>query len=1460
MKRLNVRLTLWLVGITLVLVVSVHLLHGYQLERNADFLKGRAENAVADNDSEEAIKYYNQYLKYRDDRDGYSALAELVFTTAEETGASPRDWYRAYTILEEAIRRHEDLANVRRRLIEYTMMAGRYTDSLDHIRYLNEHGDEDPKLEVQKAQCYFRSGEEASALKTLYGLVGYDQEAETFIDDPGPGAKEIEAFELLAGLLRRKPEGTERADEVMDRLVALNPDSAEARLTRANYISTTVRPAQTQEEFDVARTEAKKRAKVDLDKAFAIAPDDADVMLAMAGYAMSEQDYVRTRELLDKALADHPERQEIYLGLAQLATTEKNPKAGIEYLKRGAEEATDVQMILPQLLQFQLQEKDLVGARATCKAMDEHSFANEFIRFSEAQVTFAENSYWKAARELEAVRPAIARGRFAAAFLPRLELLLSSCYELLGMYDRQLEVARRVLQRYPGQAGARLSEAHALQRLGRYDEADITLQLLAGNVEQFPALAMPVFQLARNDQSRRPAQQRDWTFVNELAEKLYADPARSPMDIAIMKAGLLMEQNQLAEAQEVLRAARQQDPKDVRVWSGLAKLLLRLDRVENVGPLLEMAEKQLGDVYGLRAERLRLLNQQGGDNVAGELQKLEQNLDHFSEPERVSLMTQLGATYLRIRDYEGAKRVWQFAIDHDPRNAATRQILFELMSDTNDVAGMKAVLKNIEDSPNWGASSPLYKYCKAMLLIKPLTGRFNDKPSVYTDAERKSLNDASRLVNEAKSVRGEWASLWRVRAEIDQLEHNFDGAIAAYQRALECSQSGQTVVARRLVRLLSAKNRFTEANEALKYIGELSGTDPLAKTVGRNLVAGGQVAKALEMARKDVEGDPDNPANHIWLAHVLEQDGKMDEAQAEYRKAVKLGPNLPYAWMLLVRHLVANKKTADAADVIRQGAGPLEKNPRTMAQLYELVDDAEQAEHFYQVALEAEPDDPVALQRMVEFYFKSARAAGPEQFMERVGKARPYLDRIVETTKNSTDPASLQQHGWARRTQAEIIAAGGTYENILEAAKLIERNARDGALPQADIAALVNMLAKRPETKSRAKAVRLLEDLKRRRPLGPRERLLLGQLYERAGDWTRARDLMLESLTTNNSDPEMLIAFVRSLINHSEYDEATRWLDTVDELLPKIAPRVQESFRASVTELRARLLVHQGQPEQAVAMLEQLVPSPLPPNQLDRLRMVSMLMEQLGQFDAAQRMLEGYAQQEPRGVIALAAFLGRRGEIDKAFAMLEDSRGNQSVTEIAPVALEALRNYPEQATPERFQTLEGWAKEGLQTEPDPSQIKLLLAEIYDAQGRYDDVVTIYREVLAAEEDDSMKAAVVKNNLAFVLALTNQELPEALRLINESIKVIGPRSDLLDTRGMVYLKQGNLEKAIADLRLSASNEPSVSKYFHLADAEKQANHLEAARDALAQAEQLGDNLSRMTPLEKKRYQQLVDELK
>ncbi len=338
----------------------------------------------------------------------------------------------------------------------------------------------------------------------------------------------------------------------------------------------------------------------------------------------------------------------------------------------------------------------------------------------------------------------------------------------------------------------------------------------------------------------------------------------------------------------------------------------------------------------------------------------------------------------------------------------------------------------------------------------------------------------------------------------------------------------------------------------------------------------GDISGGLEGARHDAEADPKNPVNHIFYGRLLEKAGHVAEAEQAYRKAVEVGPNLPQTWQLLVRNLVTNKKQAEAVQVVGEAAAKLADQPAIMAQLYELAGDQQQAEQFYQKAIDAKPEDRIALQQMVRFHFKRAQSGPPDQMISQLKKAEPYITKVIQQASSASDADAARHLAWAHRAQAEVYAAYGDYDHAQAAVKEIEKNARKGKLSADDLGAMVAVLSRRPEPDSRAKSLKLLSQLRDARPLQPREELVMGQLYDRAGNWSEARTLMSNSLTRQGNDPETMVAFIRALVMHEDYAEAARWLDQLDKLLPTLAPAAMATFKPASLELRARVLVKTG--------------------------------------------------------------------------------------------------------------------------------------------------------------------------------------------------------------------------------------------------------------------------------------------
>jgi tetratricopeptide (TPR) repeat protein len=270
----------------------------------------------------------------------------------------------------------------------------------------------------------------------------------------------------------------------------------------------------------------------------------------------------------------------------------------------------------------------------------------------------------------------------------------------------------------------------------------------------------------------------------------------------------------------------------------------------------------------------------------------------------------------------------------------------------------------------------------------------------------------------------------------------------------------------------------------------------------------------------------------------------------------------------------------------------------------------------------------------------------------------------------------------------------------------------------------------------------------------------------------------------------------------------------------------------------------------------------LPQNQLPLLLDVAGQMEQLNLYSDAERLLKEYVSQSPStGKVAMAGFLGRRGDIDQSFALLDEARAEIPAVEIVSVGLVNLRNFPEKVTDAQRKQIEEWGKSAVGESSDPNKLQLALAEMYDLLGQYDEVERIYRAMLADPKLPRVARAVVQNNLAFILAGANPTPArgaESLKLIEEAIAVLGPSSDLIDTRALAYMAQGKYDQAAADIRLAVDDRPTTAKYYHLAQIEKQLGNDDKAREAIAKAQELHPEHNPFTPFERQGFERLKSE--
>jgi tetratricopeptide (TPR) repeat protein len=147
---------------------------------------------------------------------------------------------------------------------------------------------------------------------------------------------------------------------------------------------------------------------------------------------------------------------------------------------------------------------------------------------------------------------------------------------------------------------------------------------------------------------------------------------------------------------------------------------------------------------------------------------------------------------------------------------------------------------------------------------------------------------------------------------------------------------------------------------------------------------------------------------------------------------------------------------------------------------------------------------------------------------------------------------------------------------------------------------------------------------------------------------------------------------------------------------------------------------------------------------------------------------------------------------------------------------------------------------------------LELAELRDLQQRYAEAEACYRRVLEKNGDN----IIALNNLAWLLAVHDNNLNEAMQLVDRSIMLAGELGPLLDTRAIIFLKLGKLPEAQLDLEKAIQDEETAARFFHLAQAQQQKNRT-AAIESLRRARDLHLSRSQIHPLEFKGYDELLE---
>ena len=680
----------------------------------------------------------------------------------------------------------------------------------------------------------------------------------------------------------------------------------------------------------------------------------------------------------------------------------------------------------------------------------------------------------------------------------------------------------------------------------------------------------------------------------------------------------------------------------------------------------------------------------------------------------------------------------------------------------------------------------------------------------------------------AAELQPDWSPVELARADVADLGGDPEGMIKHLEEVvrLDQDQAGPAVI-QRLVEALNQRGRAAEAQEYLAKLQQsLLADSPLGKLALGVALNAGDLTRAGQLLQTSGLKDSKDYRDLLLRARLHEAMHREKEAEDAYRAATEAEPGEPAVWVAYVFFLANHDRAAEALPLVTNDVPKNvthERAPLTVAQCYEVLALAKEADAAYDAALAAKPDDPAVLRAVTAYRIRTGRTA----------EARPLLERIAASADGDAE--------WARRTLALILSGGIDYRDFRRAAELVglRIDANGVLLPDADAGraesaearrAKARVLATQPQRQFRARAIQLLEELQ---SSDPDDQYVLASLYTQDGDDARAGEILkhIASLQDRALPPAYLSQYVQLLLRTGTADPAAPDREKLDEAGRQLArleqmekDRGKERGAFGTVDLRARLLEARGEGSQALDMLRDFVKRP---------------------------------GGQPHDALLLMGSYGRQKHFKDAFDFCEkEDLWKKCPPELVGGVCEALLRQMRDGDEQRDR-VQKWLEKAIADNPKSAVLKMHLADLYDLRGAYPEAEATYRQVLEMEPGN----VVALNNLAWLLAKQTGQGKQALTYIQAAVAGMGRRADLLDTRGEAELAVGDTQAAVADFTDATADAPSAARLFHLARAQYEAHDRDAAVRTLQRARSDFDlQPARLHPIEQQVCQSLLTELK
>ncbi len=412
-----------------------------------------------------------------------------------------------------------------------------------------------------------------------------------------------------------------------------------------------------------------------------------------------------------------------------------------------------------RLLQILIKADKIEEAEKALTELKKAPFAPFMMSFFDAQILMAKKNWAEALSKFEDVLKETESKPELAPIAAQTYEFMGSCCEHLTQYDRQLECFNEALDYNPSSMSAQLGRAMALYHLKRNADALAVfneIKATIGDAAFFsdPRIRVLYMKLELERQNSLSPEER-LKAQEELAKHgIDEDNPDDPVSI-LAQCELLIRQNKVDEARNLLTAALDKDPQKAAYWAALAMVELKAQNRDAAERVITDGKNKVGFSPALLNVELKLFLSQDKTVAKEKIDQLVKELVYLPADQKALAFKTVAEAFILLKEYDRAQDLLQTVEQLNPKDETIPFFRLKIAFAANDADLMLQQLGKVQKT--FGADSPESYFGQALYVIL----------QVKTGAAPKSdLDKARALIYKAKELRPGWKELQQFRLPV----------------------------------------------------------------------------------------------------------------------------------------------------------------------------------------------------------------------------------------------------------------------------------------------------------------------------------------------------------------------------------------------------------------------------------------------------------------------------------------------------------------------------------------------------------------------------------------------------------------------------------------------------------------------------------------------------------------------